>query len=201
MEKIILLATNNENKVKEISSKISKFGIKVISQKEAGFDIEVEENGKTFEENAILKAEAIFKLANKPVVADDSGLQIDALNGEPGVYSHRYAGENATDKDRCNKVLKLMEEIKDNDRAARFVTSVCYIDINGVKHIFNGVCEGKIAMEPHGENGFGYDPVFLVGEKTFAEMTTQEKNEISHRGKAISKLVEYLNDQYIKENK
>lgn len=193
MEKIIILASNNKNKLREIKSKLSSFNINVLSQKEAGFDIDIEETGTTFKENAILKTEAIYKIAKKPVIADDSGLEVDFLNGDPGVYSARYCGENATDKDRINKILDLMKEVEDNSkRTARFVCSICYIDEIGEKHIFEQSCEGIIAKEPQGENNFGYDPIFLVGDKSFAQISEQEKNEISHRGKAINELVNYL---------
>ena len=190
----IILASNNENKVKEMKEKLHKFNMNVISQKEAGFDIEVEETGKTFKENANIKAEAIYKLSKKPVIADDSGLEIDALDGAPGVYSHRFAGDNATDEDRINKVLKLMKDVPEQKRTARFKTAVCYIDDNGEKHIFEGVAEGIIGTEPKGFNGFGYDPIFISETgKTFAELTREQKNEISHRGRAIKKFIEYLN--------
>ncbi|MBO5349609.1 MAG: XTP/dITP diphosphatase [Clostridia bacterium] len=193
MENIIILASNNKNKLKEITAKLNPFGIKVISQKEAGYDIEVEETGTTFQENAILKAEAIYELSNKPVIAEDSGLEVDFLNGDPGVYSARYAGENATDEDKCNKILNLMKDVKDdNKRTARFKCAICYIDANGIKHIFEQSCEGIIAKEPHGNNGFGYDPIFMIENKSFAEITQEEKNEISHRGKAIKELVNYI---------
>lgn len=198
MENIVILASNNENKLKEIKTKLNPFGIEVVSQKEAGFDIDVEETGTTFSENAILKAEAIYKMANKPVISDDSGLEIDALNGEPGIYSARYAGENATDADKINKVLNLMKDVTDeNKRTARFKCAICYIDNNGEKHIFEQSCEGVIATETHGDNGFGYDPIFMVGEKSFAELSSDEKNLISHRGKAVKELVEYLKNQIL----
>ena len=196
MENVIILASNNKNKLKEIKAKLNPFGIEVISQKEAGYDIEVEETGTTFVENATLKAEAIFKMSRKPVIADDSGLEVDALNGEPGVYSARYAGENATDEDKIKKVLRLMKDVADDaKRTARFKCAICYIDINGVKHIFEQACEGIIAKEPQGNNGFGYDPIFMVGKKSFAELTSEEKNEISHRGKAVKELVDFLKNE------
>lgn len=196
MQKIIILASNNKNKLREIKSKLSSFNIDVLSQKEAGYDIDVEETGTTFKENAILKAEAIYKVSKKPVIADDSGLEVDFLNGEPGVYSARFCGENATDKDRINKILELMKDVDDNNkRTARFICSICYIDENGKKHIFEQSCEGIIAKAPQGENDFGYDPIFLVGDKSFAQISEQEKNEISHRGKAIKELVNYLKNK------
>lgn len=189
----IVLASNNSNKLKEMKEKLKQFGYKVISQKEAGFDIEVEETGKTFEENAIIKAQAIFNQLKKPVIADDSGLEIDVLDGMPGVYSHRFAGDNATDDDRMNKILDLLKDTKEEKRTARFKSVVCYIDSKGEKHIFEGVAEGKIGYLKQGNNGFGYDPIFICENgKTFAELTADEKNAISHRGKAIDKLIKFF---------
>ena len=190
----IILASNNKNKLKEMKEKLEPLGFTVLSQKEAGFDIEVEETGTTFAENAILKAEAIYKELNKPVIADDSGLEIDSLDGMPGVYSHRYAGENATDEDRINKVLNLMKNVSEDKRTARFKCVVCYLDINGEKHIFEGIAEGKIGYKKQGFNGFGYDPIFICEKgKTFAQLSSEEKNAISHRGKAVEKFVQYIN--------
>lgn len=189
----IILASNNKNKLREMKEKLEPLGFEVISQKEAGFDIEVEETGITFEENAILKAEAIYAKLGKPVIADDSGLEIDCLNGMPGVYSHRYAGENATDDDRINKVLSLMENVEDKKRTARFRCSICYIDNKGERHIFEGTAEGKISHQKQGYNGFGYDPIFICENgKTFAELTSDEKNAISHRGRAIEEFLKYI---------
>lgn len=191
----IILASNNKNKLREISEKVKTFNIKIISQSEAGYDIEVEETGKTFQENAILKAETIYKIANTPVIAEDSGLEIDALNGEPGIYSGRYAGPKATNKDRIEKILNLLKNVEDNKRTARFKCALCYIDKKGEKHIFEESCEGKITNEPCGTAGFAYDPIFLYGTKTFAQMTEEEKNKISHRGKTINKFIEYLKEE------
>lgn len=188
----IILASNNEHKVKEISDKVKEYNIKVIPQSEAGYGIEVEETGKTFIENAILKAESIYKFSGMPVIADDSGLEIDKLNGEPGVYTKRYAGPNATDKDKIEKVLSLLKDTEDSQRTARFKCAICYIDKKGEKHIFEESCEGKITHKPCGTDGFAYDPIFLYDTRTFAQMSTDEKNKVSHRGKAISKLIEYL---------
>lgn len=190
----IILASNNKNKLKEISEKVKKFNFNVISQSEAGYDIEVEETGGTFEENAILKAKAIYKISNMPVIADDSGLEIDSLNGEPGVYTGRYAGPEATSQDKIEKVLKLMKDVEENKRTARFKCVMCYIDKKGEQHIFEGSCEGKITYEPCGTAGFDYDPIFLYDTRTFAQMSSEEKNKISHRGQAVNKLVEYLNN-------
>lgn len=189
----IILASNNEHKLKEMREKLKNVDIKIISQKEAGFDIEVDETGTTFEENAILKAETIYKLIKKPVLAEDGGLEVDYLNGEPGVYSHRYAGENASDEDRRNKILNLLKDVPDEKRTARFRCVGCYIDEKGEKHIFEGVSEGKIGYESKGNDGFGYDPIFICEYgTTFAEISAEEKNKISHRGRLIETFVNYL---------
>lgn len=190
----IILATNNKNKVREISQKLKPFNIKVISQEEAGCNIEVEETSKTLKGNAELKAETIYKILGKPVIADDSGLEIDALNGEPGVYSKRYAGPNATDKERIEKVLNLMKDVEDNKRTAKIKCDICYIDNEAQKHFFEGICNVKITKEPIGSNGFGYDPIIMYNNRTFAQIPEEEKNKISHRGKAIEKLVKYIEE-------
>lgn len=188
----IILASNNQNKLREIKQKLAKFNINVISQKEAGIDIDVEETGKTFKDNAIIKAEAIYNIVKKPVLADDSGLEIDYLDGAPGVYSHRFCP--GTDEDRYNKALKLLEGVPEEKRTARYRCAVCFIDENGKKHIFEDKAEGIIGLEPKGTNGFGFDPIVISIDqgKTFAELSPDEKNEISHRGKAIAKFVQYI---------
>ncbi len=191
----VILASNNKNKIREMQQILEPFGMEVLSQKEAGADFEVEENGTTFAENAALKAETVYERLGCAVIADDSGLVVDALHGAPGVYSHRYAGENATDADRCRKMLYEMEGVPAKKRTARFLCEICYIDADGAKHFFTGSCEGFIGTEPHGENGFGYDPIFCVGEKTLAEMTDEEKNSISHRGNALRLMQEYLKER------
>lgn len=197
MEKIVILASNNKYKLEEITKKLREFNIKVISQKEAIGDLEVEETGTTFAENAILKAETIFKMTGKPVIADDSGLAVDYLNGKPGVYSNRFAGPDANDDDRINKIIEALDGVPDEKRTARFICAICYVDENGEKHVFENSCEGIIAREKHGDNGFGYDPIFMVGEKSFAEISKEEKNKISHRGKAIADFVNYLKQQNV----
>ena len=188
----IILASNNKNKLKELKSLLEPKGFEVISQREAGVDKEAEENGTTFEENALIKARAIYGIMKCAVIADDSGLEVDALNGEPGVYSHRYAGENATDSDRCDKVLGLMKDVADAESTARFVCAVAYIDSDGKESVVRGTCEGVIGREKRGSNGFGYDPIFYVGEKSFAQLSEEEKNGISHRGNALKKFILYI---------
>lgn len=192
MEEILILASNNEHKAIELREKLQRFGIKLLTQKEAGFDIEVNETGETFKENACLKAEAIYSLSHKPTIADDSGLEVDAIGGRPGVHSHRFA---ETDDERIDKLLNLLKDVPDEKRTARFKTSICYIDENGEKYFFEGVCEGKIGYERKGTNGFGFDPVFIHNGKTFAQRTREEKNQVSHRGKAIAKFIEYIEEK------
>lgn len=191
----VILASNNKNKIREMAQILEPFGMEVISQREAGADFEVEESGTTFRENAEIKAAAVFERLNAPVIADDSGLMVDALGGAPGVYSHRYAGENATDKDRCQKLLSELLDVPEEKRTAKFICEICFIDEKGEKHFFTGKCEGIIGTEEKGENGFGYDPVFYVGGVSLAEMTDDEKNSISHRGEALRLMKKYLEER------
>ena len=181
----IIAATKNKNKLREFGEILRDF--EVISQEECGIDIEVEETGETFEENSLLKAQAIFEKTGIAAIADDSGLCVDALGGEPGIYSARYGGEGLDDKGRVKLLLKNMENVPDEKRTARFVSVITLVDKDGVI-TSRGECEGKITREPKGENGFGYDPVFYVEEfkKTMAEISPEEKNSISHRGRALS---------------
>lgn len=190
MQKIVI-ASNNAGKLREFHE-ILQFGFQTVSQRDAGFTMEVEENGTTFQENARCKARAVYTALGCPVIADDSGLVVNALGGAPGVYSHRFAGENATDADRCEKILTELAGKPPEERTARFVCVLCYIDADGAEHFFEGTCEGWIGTEPKGENGFGYDPIFCCGDKTMAQMTEEEKNQISHRGNALAKLAQYL---------
>lgn len=192
--KEIILATNNQNKVKEMKQKLLAFGINVLSQSEAGVNIDVEETGETFKENAEIKATAIYELLKKPVIADDSGLCIDFLEGAPGVHSHRFAGENATDADRINIVLEKLKDVPEEKRTARFMCCVCYIDENGEKHFFEDKAEGIIGYEPKGTNGFGFDPIFHYenDQRSFAEYSPEEKNAVSHRGKAVAQFIRYI---------
>lgn len=192
MIKKIIVASNNKNKIREIKSKLANMEIEVLSQREAGFDIEIDETGTTFEENSMIKAKAIYKLAKAPVIADDGGLEIDFLDGKPGVYSARFCGPDATDKDKYMKILEMMKDVDEEKRTARFRCIITYIDENGEEHAFEGICNGKITREPMGDNDFGYDPIFLVGDKSFAQISEEEKNKISHRGRAIDKWIEYL---------
>ncbi len=190
----LILASNNKNKLREVREILSPLGYDVISQSEAGADFEADENGTTFEENAEIKARAIYDMYKCPVIADDSGLSVDALNGAPGIYSARYAEEGK----RCMKILSEMENVPEGKRGAKFVCAICYIDENGVSHIFRGECCGDIGYEKKGTNGFGYDPIFMVNGKSFAEISAEEKNSMSHRSRALAQLEEYLHNR--KEN-
>ena len=191
----IVIASNNAGKLREIRDILQPLGFTVVSQREAGISIEVEENGETFAENAALKARAVYEALHCPVIADDSGLLVDALDGAPGVHSHRFAGEGATDADRNAKLLELLDGVPAEKRTARFVCSLCYLDANGTEKVFSGVCEGVIGTAPRGENGFGYDPLFYVDGKSMAEMTEAEKNRISHRGRALEQLKAFFEEK------
>ncbi len=192
-----IIATNNAHKLTELKEILIPFGIDALSAKEANVNLsEVEETGKTFEENAELKAVAAYKLTGMPTIADDSGLMVDALNGEPGIYSSRYSGENATDEKNIEKLLKNLENVPDEKRTAKFVCSICCILDGGKKIFVRGECKGKIAFSKSGKSGFGYDPVFITESgKSFAELTHEEKNSISHRGNALKLLSEKLKEE------
>ena len=186
----IVLASNNRHKLKEIQSVLNP--IKVISLSELNFNKDIAETASTFEGNALLKCEAIFKEFGQPVIADDSGLCVPALNNEPGVYSARYAGPKATDYDNCKKLLnELSQHI---NREAYFVSVICYYINPYTIHYFRGELTGSIGFEITGNQGFGYDPVFIPdnGSKTLAEFTQQEKNRISHRAKALAQFTDFL---------
>ena len=187
----IIVATKNKGKIKEIKKILGDHN--VISQDEAGIKIDVEETGTTFAENAFLKASAIFELTGSAVIADDSGLEVDALGGAPGIYSARYGGEGLTDEDRVEKLLCEMENV--NDRGAQFACAMALIMPDGEKHLFEGIVRGKLTHSVIGENGFGYDPIFIPDgyDTTFGILDSSIKNEISHRAKALKKLSEFIN--------
>lgn len=188
----IIAATNNENKVREICEIFTPLGFEVVSQSNASIDVEVEETGNTFEKNALIKARAVAMVTDDCVIADDSGLCVDALGGRPGVMSARYAGPDATDADR---IEKLLGELKgETDRSAKFMCSIAFIYPDGRELVAAGEVKGHILDEPRGENGFGYDPVFFSDElsKTFAEATNEEKNSVSHRGRALAAMYEKI---------
>lgn len=185
----IIIASNNAGKIREFKQLLQPLGYEVISQSEAGVCVEVEETGNTFEENARLKAAAIYERTHIPVIADDSGLVVDALGGEPGVFSARYAPEGQ----RKKKILEKLKGVAntEKERSAKFVCCICYIDKDGEKTV-KGECRGYIGYECRGENGFGYDPIFMIWDKSFAELSDTEKNAVSHRGIALRKLVRFL---------
>ena len=185
----IIIASNNQGKIREFKKMLEPMGYTVLSQSEAGIDLEVEETGTTFKENATLKAEAIYNLKHTSVLADDSGLEVEFLNMEPGIYSARYMGLDSDEaKRKC--ILEKMQGVEESKRTARFVCCICYIDENGNKKYAEGYWNGKIAQEEKGNNGFGYDPISIPdGENvTSAEMTPEDKNSKSHRALALKKL-------------
>ncbi|MED3978561.1 XTP/dITP diphosphatase [Priestia megaterium] len=194
----IIIATKNAGKVKDFETLFSPKGFKVKSLLDFPEIEDVEETGVTFAENAKLKAETISSALNKPVIADDSGLAIDALNGEPGVYSARYAGENKDDNANIEKVLQKLNDVPFEKRTARFHCALAIAVPGKRTEIVEGTCEGRILEEKRGENGFGYDPIFFV-EKwncSMAELTKEQKNQISHRANALQKLAPLIDAQF-----
>ena len=194
--KIIVAASNNKNKIHEIKSILISTGFKIISLKEVGIEIEPEENGMSFAENALIKARAYAENSDYMVIADDSGLVVDCLDGLPGIKSKRYAGENACDDENNKFLVKNLKKSSCDNFQARFICIIALIDERKQEFLFEGKCEGKIVLEPRGNNGFGYDPYFYVEKytKTMAQMTDDEKNSISHRGVALRKLKLYLDN-------
>ena len=192
MAEKFVLATHNPGKLAEMKAILSGLGVEVVSPAEAGVEVDVEETGTTFAENAMLKAKAICAAAGLPAIADDSGLCVDALNGGPGVYSARYGGEELDDRKR--RLLLLRNLRGQTTRAAHFTCAVACAFPDGDTLTAEGRCDGAIAFAPLGEGGFGYDPVFLITEKgkTFGQLSPEEKSAISHRGKALAAFVEKL---------
>jgi XTP/dITP diphosphohydrolase len=192
--KRLRVATTNRGKLREFRQILSPLGYQVDGIEELGLDIV--EDGDTFAANAIIKARAVCEATGEAAVADDSGLEVTALDGRPGVYSARYAGTPGAGRDRANreKLLVEMREVPDAAREARFVCAIAYLEPNGEPELFHGFLAGTIGRESRGDNGFGYDPVFEVSKegRTAAELSAEEKNAISHRGHAIRSLVEYL---------
>lgn len=190
----IIIATKNKGKAKEFERMFHPFGLQVKTLLDYENIEDIEETGKTFEENAILKAEEVAKKVNQVVIADDSGLIVDALNGAPGVYSARYAGLDKNDEENIDKVLEELKEIPEQDRTARFYCALAVAIPNSKTMTVSGTCEGLILHERKGNNGFGYDPIFFVKElgKSMAELGSEEKSQISHRGRALEKLKKRL---------
>lgn len=188
MEKRIVFATGNQNKMREIKMILADLGMEILSMKEAGIDVDVEENGTTFEENALIKAREIAKLFPGDIVlADDSGLEIDYLNKEPGIYSARYAGRDTSYDVKNQMLIDRLDGVPDEKRTARFVCAVAAVFPDGTEEVVRGTMEGRIGYEIAGANGFGYDPIFYLPEfgMTSAEISPEQKNEVSHRGKAL----------------
>jgi XTP/dITP diphosphohydrolase len=190
----LVLATNNADKIREIRNLFDHLPVEIMTKDDFRSFPDIEETGTTLEENAKLKSEGIFKHTGCTAIADDTGLEVDALGGAPGVYSSRFAGENATYDDNCNKLLKMMQSIPDARRTARFRTVIAVTWDDGTTETVDGIAEGIITRERIGFDGFGYDPVFYYppAGKTFAEMTLDEKNKVSHRGLALFKARELI---------
>ena len=182
----VILASKNPHKLTELSAILSQHGFEIALESEYGLDIDVDETGATFEENSLLKAEAVMKASGLPVLADDSGLMVDALDGAPGVYSARY-GHKSSDGERTEFLLENMKDVPDGKRTAKFVCVITCLWPDGRKIVARGECPGVITREVHGENGFGYDPVFYLPElgMTYAELPSEQKNAISHRARAL----------------
>ncbi len=194
MKRTIIFATGNEGKMREIRQIMAGIDVELLSMRQAGIEADIVEDGKNFEENAIIKAKAVAEKTNHIVLADDSGLEIDFLNKEPGIYSARYLGENTSYDIKNANLLERMEGVPDEKRTARFVCAIAAAMPDGEIFTTLGVIEGRIGCEPKGENGFGYDPIFYLPEYgcTSAELSEEKKNAISHRGRALEAMREEL---------
>ena len=192
--KRIIFATGNKDKMREIREVLADVDAEILSMKEAGIEAEIVENGTTFEENALIKARAVCNLTGEVVLADDSGLEVDALNKEPGIYSARYMGEDTSYRIKNANLIQRLSGVPDEQRTARFVCAVAAAFPDGSSKVVRGVMEGRIGYEEKGQNGFGYDPIFFLPEYgcTSAELSREEKNRISHRGKALRAMREEL---------
>lgn len=195
----IIIATSNEGKMKEFRKLLACENIEVLSMKEAGIDIDIEENGTTFEENASIKAKTVCAAANTICLADDSGLVIDYLGGEPGIYSARYLGHDTPYEEKNRIIIDRLKGVEEEKRTARFVCAVAAAFPNGTVMTVTDTMEGRIADEPAGCGGFGYDPIFFFPPKgiTSAEMAPDEKNAVSHRGKALRRMIAFLREEIL----
>lgn len=201
--KRIIIASQNKHKIEEIEAITKKFGMTIVSRNDAGIpDVEVVEDGETFEENSYKKAHEIMKLSGEMTIADDSGLMVDALDGAPGVYSARFSGEGATDKSNNEKLLALLADTPYEKRTAKFVSVITMIYPDGDKIVARGECPGYIITEERGCGGFGYDPLFVPDgyDMTFAELGSEEKNKVSHRARALAELERQLESQLEKRD-
>lgn len=198
----IIVATGNKDKAREIKSIFNKCGVddvEILTMKEEGINPDIIEDGETFEANALIKAHAVAALCDCIVLADDSGLEVDALGGEPGIYSARYMGEDTSYRIKNQAIIDRLEGIPDERRSARFVCAVAVVCPDGFETTVRGVMEGRIGYEEDGENGFGYDPIFYLPEYgcSSAAISPDEKNKISHRGKAFREVYEIIKDKII----
>ena len=193
-----IIATNNAKKLVELERILNPLGIEAVSAKEAGVVLdEVDETGTTFSENAFIKANAAFEKTGMPAGADDSGICVDALDGRPGIFSARYSPEDCiTDEDRTAKILEKLEGVPDGERTAHYTCAICCILPDGKRIDIEERCEGKIGYSFIGNGGFGYDPIFMQGDKSFAQLTAEEKDKVSHRGKALRKLKAELEKEF-----
>ena len=193
-----IIATNNKKKLVEMERILKPLGIEAVSAKDAGVVLdEVDETGTTFLENAFLKANAAYVKTGMPAVADDSGICVDALGGRPGIFSARYSPEDCvTDEDRTAKILEELQGVSDENRGAHYTCAICCILPDGSKIEIEEICEGKIGYEFIGDGGFGYDPIFYFGDKTFAQISGEDKDKVSHRGKALRKLQAALKEHF-----
>ncbi len=195
----LLVATKNNGKVAELKNLLSDFPVRLRSLDEFADAADIEETGKTFKENAVLKAQGYALQTGLWSLADDSGLEVEALEGAPGIFSARYAGENATDRENIDKLLHELFKIQDKENFARFVCAMAISDEKGeIKFVAEGVCNGRMSLEPRGNNGFGYDSIFIPAgfNETFGELSSEIKQQISHRAKASWKIIEYLGEFY-----
>jgi XTP/dITP diphosphohydrolase len=192
--KTVIFATGNEGKMVEIREILSDMDIRLLSMKEAGIEIDIEENGSTFEENAAIKARTIHEMTGQIVMADDSGLEVDYLNKEPGIYSSRYMGEETSYDVKNDNIIERLNGVPDEQRTARFVSAIACVLEDGTLLTTRGEVEGRIGYERAGDNGFGYDPIFFLPEYgcTSAQLSMEDKNKISHRGRALEKMKKEL---------
>lgn len=203
MEHRIIFATGNEGKMREVRLILADLGMEVLSMKEAGATCDVPENGSSFGENAEIKAREVWRQTGHIVLADDSGLVVDYLNGEPGIYSARYLGEDTSYEVKNQVIIDRVRDAKEEERTARFVSAIAAVLPDGTVLHTEGTVEGTIAQEPAGTGGFGYDPIFYLPEyeMTSAEIPIEKKNEISHRGKALEAMKQKLKSLYGEENR
>lgn len=194
----LIVATKNKGKLEEIAQILAQFPYDVVSMAQAGVKDDIEETGSSFEENALIKAMSVWRITGETVLADDSGLEVDYLGGAPGVHSARYAGPRATDEDKNNKLLDALSGVPADKRTARFVCAIAVVFPDGRSVMARGTCEGIIAFDSKGDYGFGYDPLFYIPEHglTLAQMDSDIKNKLSHRGKALRELVEILEHEW-----